>query len=67
MYILIIILALALPAIAALFISRIVFNRLIKTGIKYPRIYQVITFIFSFTIIFGAIALLALHNIRIGR
>jgi hypothetical protein len=67
LFIVIILLALGLPAVASFLISRVVFNRLVKTDVGSPRVYQVITFLFSFIVIFGGIALLALYNIRIER
>jgi len=67
LYLFIIIMALASPIIAAFFISSMVFKKLVKAGLKSARLYMVLTFIFSFAVIFGGIVILALFNIRIER
>ncbi len=67
LFIIIILLALALPAGVAFLVSRLVFNRLESSGVKRARIYQVITLILTFSIIFGGIAFLAYLNVTLER
>lgn len=66
-FILIVILALVFPLVAAFFMSRFVFDRAVKAGLKSPRAYQAISFFFSFIVILGSIIVLAAYNIRIER
>lgn len=68
MYSILIILAgLSLPTIAAFFLSLFVFNRTTKAGLKYPRTYQALTFIFSFLVIVGALVVLFIYNFSLQR
>jgi len=64
---LLIVMALTLPSVAAFFISSLVFNKVAKAGLKAPRFYQVIAFVFSFAMVLAAIGVLALYNFRIER
>jgi len=63
----IILLTLTLPPVAAFFISALVFNKVAKAGLRSPRLYQVVAFIFSFAAVLAGIGILALHNFRIER
>lgn len=64
---LVIIIMVALAALAATFVSRIVYNRLTQAGNDRAFLYRVLTFVFSFAIVFVAICALAVFNIRIER
>jgi len=51
----------------AAFVSGMVYNRLVKTGNKYPKTINTIVFIGSFAVIFLAILIILGNNFRIER
>ena len=60
-------LILFLIGLASHFLSTTLYRRLVRAGNSSAKTIRVVTFLFSFLVIFAAIALLSLYNLRIER
>lgn len=55
----------AVACLSAALIARAVYKRRVKTGKTHPGVYQVVTFILSFIVLFGIFVILLLYNLAL--